>query len=128
MADTVTSTDLLDSDRYYIVQLTNESDGTGEAAVKKVDVSAIEGAPSLVSIEEIWYSTQGMAVELHWDATADVLAWVLPADRMGHIDFGSFGAIKNNAGSGVTGDVMLTTIGAGAGDSYNVVLICKKNA
>ena len=35
MADAVTSTTLLDSDRLAIIQLTNTSDGTGESAVVK---------------------------------------------------------------------------------------------
>ena len=42
MADAVTSTTLLDSDRLAIIQLTNTSDGTGESAVVKVDVSALQ--------------------------------------------------------------------------------------
>ena len=35
MADAVTSTTLSDSDRSAVIQLTNTSDGTGEAAVKR---------------------------------------------------------------------------------------------
>jgi hypothetical protein len=42
MADAATSTTLLDGDRLAIIQLTSTSDGTGESAVKKVDVSALQ--------------------------------------------------------------------------------------
>ena len=44
MADAVTSTTILDSDKDFIVQLTNVSDGTGESAVAKVDVSALKSS------------------------------------------------------------------------------------
>ena len=41
MADTVTSQTIQDGERVAVLKFTNESDGTGEAAVKKVDVSAL---------------------------------------------------------------------------------------
>ena len=41
MADTVTSQTIQDGERVAILKFTNESDGTGEASVKKVDVSAL---------------------------------------------------------------------------------------
>ncbi len=127
MADTVTSTTILDGRREVIIQLTNESDGTGESAVTKVDVSALSPPATSLEIEAIWYSTQGMSVELHWDATTDVLAWTVPADQTDYLDFCYFGGIQNNAGAGVTGDINLTTIGHTAGDTYNIVLKLKKN-
>ena len=39
MADTVTSQTIQDGGRTAILKFTNESDGTGESSVKKVDVS-----------------------------------------------------------------------------------------
>ena len=41
MADTVTSQTIQDGERVAILKFTNESDGTGESSVKKVDVSAL---------------------------------------------------------------------------------------
>ena len=75
MADAVTSTTLSDSDRSAVVQLTNLSDGTGESAVTKIDVSALapkstDGTPCTgVRLAKIVYSTFGMSVKLLWDAT-----------------------------------------------------------
>jgi hypothetical protein len=46
MADAVTSTTIQDGEKDFIVQLTNVSDGTGESAVKKVDVSALSARKS----------------------------------------------------------------------------------
>jgi hypothetical protein len=41
MADAVTSQTIQDGEKTAIVKFTNVSDGTGESAVKKVDVSAL---------------------------------------------------------------------------------------
>ena len=41
MADAVTSQTIVDGDRYAVIKLTNVSDGTGESAVTKVDVSSL---------------------------------------------------------------------------------------
>ena len=42
MADAVTSQTIQDSQTTAVLKFTNVSDGTGESAVKKVDVSALE--------------------------------------------------------------------------------------
>jgi hypothetical protein len=41
MADAVTSQTIQDGEKRAILKFTNASDGTGESAVKKVDVSAL---------------------------------------------------------------------------------------
>lgn len=120
----VTSATLLDSTKNVTMAFTGED---SEAAVLKVDVSALNGAPSRVSIEKIKWATQGMAVNILWDATTDVIAWVLPPDSAGEIDFCDIGGLKNNAGSGITGDIMFTTVGHAAGDTYSIILCMKKS-
>ena len=132
MADAVTSTTLMDSDRVAIIQLTNTSDGTGEAAVKKIDVSALSDsstgqACTGVRLAKIVYSTFGMSVKLLWDATTDTICWDLNADYTTDEDFTEFGGIRNTAGSGKTGDIMLTTTGHTNGDSYVIVLTLYKD-
>jgi hypothetical protein len=132
MADAVTSTTLMDSDRVAIIQLTNTSDGTGEAAVKKIDVSALSDsstgqACTGVRLAKIVYSTFGMSVKLLWDATTDTICWDLNADYTTDEDFTEFGGIRNTSGSGKTGDIMLTTTGHSDGDSYVIVLTLYKD-
>ena len=132
MADAVTSTTLMDSDRVAIIQLTNTSDGTGEAAVKKVDVSALSDsstgqACTGVRLAKIVYSTFGMSVKLLWDATTDTICWDLNENYTDSEDFTEFGGIRNTAGSGKTGDIMLTTTGHTNGDSYVIVLTLYKD-
>ena len=69
----------------------------------------------------------GMSVKLLWDATTDVLALHLPADYSDSLDLSEFTGLKNNAGSGITGDIMLTTVGHSSGDAYTVILKMTKN-
>ena len=128
MADAVTSQTIQDGARHVVMSFTNVSDGTGEAAVKKVDVSALQTDPmtgkacSTVVIQSVWFSTLGMSVKLLWDADTDVLAVHLLADYADTLDMSEFTGLTNNAGTGVTGDIMLTTVGHGSGDAYTVVL------
>lgn len=132
MADAVTSQTIIDGERTAVMKFTNVSDGTGESAVTKVDVSALStnrlGAScTSVQINKVWYVTAGMGVNILFDATADVLAMGLPADSEGTLDFSSFTGIPNNAGAGKTGDIQFTTVGHTLGDTYMVVLELIKN-
>tara|TARA_A100001515_G_scaffold32047_1_gene24941 strand:- start:1619 stop:2026 length:408 start_codon:yes stop_codon:yes gene_type:complete len=128
MADAVASQTIQDGPRKAIFKFTNVSDGTGESAVKKIDVSALTADPmtgaacTKVTIEKIWYSTIGMGVKIFFDASTDVLAWQLNADYADELDFSEFNGIPNNAGSGVTGDIMFTTVGHSNNDVYTVCL------
>lgn len=131
MADAVTSQTILDGERLFIGKFTNISDGTGETAVVKIDVSALNPnaagqACNGVKINKIWAQTQGMAVDILWDATADALCETIPENQFYLMDYSSFGGFPNNAGAGKTGDVSFTTVGAAAGDRYTITLECIK--
>lgn len=126
MADAVATQILADSRKNAILKFTNVSDGTGESAVVKVDVSALNGAPAEVRIDKIWYSTMGMSVQILFDATTDVVAWLLPQDMSDTLDFREFGGINNNSGAGKTGDILFTTVGDDSGDTYTIILWCSK--
>lgn len=131
MADAVATQIIVDNSRRAIMKFTNISDGVGESAVLKVDVSALspqDGAPcTSVSIEKIEAITFGMGVDILWDATTDVVALTLGTDQFQTFDFTRFGGLPNNAGAGVTGDIMFTTVGQVAGDRYTIVLEMLKN-
>ena len=127
MADTVTSQTIQDSERKAVLKFTNVSDGTGESAVAKVDVSALAAnsagtACTSVTVSKIWWQCVGMGVQLLNDATTDTLIIALSPDSNGMHDYTPFSGIPNNAGSGKTGDVQFTTIGASSGDTYTVIL------
>ena len=77
MADSVTSQTLIDGERAVIMKFTNISDGTGESAVLKVDVSALTSSASgaacdRVTVTKIYIASHGMEVRMFWDASTDV--------------------------------------------------------
>lgn len=138
MADTVTSNVIANTRTRYVVHLTNVSDGTGEAAVIKVDKSTLvasDGAePASLDIERVDYCVNGMAVTLAWDHTTDDTALVLAGN--GGIDFrgvgvvpdldGGVGNLRDPRSAGGTGDLLLTTTGHTAGDTYDITLWLRK--
>jgi len=131
MADAVTSQVIFDGSKTAVMKFTNISDGTGESAVIKVDVSALtsyQGTPcTSVNLIRLDAMTVGMGVDILWDATTDVVCYTIGADQFITFDFERFGGLSNNAGAGKTGDVLFTTVGATAGDRYTVVLEMTKN-
>ena len=127
MADAVTTQTIIDGERNCVMKFTNVSDGSGESAVAKVDVSALasnsEGeACSEVRVLRVSHAIVGMSVQLFFDATSNVLFMELAESSNGHMEFGEFGGIPNNAGSGKTGDILFTTKGHSSGDTYSIVL------
>ena len=127
MADAVASQTILAGERLAVLRFTNVSDGTGESNVAKVDVSALAAnsagkSCTEVSIQRIYWACIGMSVRLDFDATTNVLAIGLPADSTGDEYYDSFTGIPNNAGTGKTGDILFTTTGASANDTYMVIL------
>ena len=138
MADAVTSQTLSDGDKTAVMKFTNISDGSGESSVKKVDVSALATSTrngsscTRVHITQIWYMISGMRIDLEWDASSNVKALILGGGvtmepTMGHLDFRSFGGIKNNAGGGITGDIDLTTLHHTSNDAYTIILELSKS-
>ncbi len=131
MADLVAAQTILDGERLYIAKFTNISDGTGETAVVKINVStlAVNGwgcACNGVKINKIWATTHGMEVRILWDATTDLFTWLVPQNTNYLMDFSSFGGLQNNGGTGVNGNVLFTTADASSGDMYTIVIECLK--
>jgi len=68
MADAVATQTIQDGQKMVVQKFTNVSDGTGESAVVKVDVSALAAnargdACTGVTIEKIWWQCIGMKVQ-----------------------------------------------------------------
>ena len=132
MADAVTATTVEDGPKEAIFYLTNTSDGTGESAVTKVDVSELSSlqdgtACTGVRVKRITFTNVEMGVKLLWDATTDVIAAELPADYSDTLDYSDMSGLPNVAASGGnTGDIQLTTVGHSNGDTYSIVLHCLK--
>lgn len=129
MADAVSTKVLFNGDRRLSLQLMNVSDGTGEASVVKVDKSAYTGPnglePSCFVVEKIEYDVTSMRVVLSFDRTTDATFAVLQGQ--GELCYKKVGGLKDSD-TGDTGDILLTTTGAAAGDGYNIILhLIKKN-
>jgi len=114
--------------RKWTVQLTGISDGTGEAAVRKVDISTLflpnGGTPAKSIIERIEGDSSGYtALRLYWDRTPAENIAVIGGDGNFCLDYTEQGGNVDPGESGDgTGDIMLTTTGYTSGDSYNIKL------
>ena len=137
MADAVTSQTIEDGGKNLVMKFTNISDGTGESAVAKIDVSAVDTEPSTgaacsrVTLQRIWFSNIGMGFKLHWKATSNMFICQAPKDWSDTWDFTdssiTLPGIPNNAGSGVNGDLLLTTNDHTSGDTYSVIVWALKH-
>lgn len=112
--------------RKWIAQFTNISDGTGESAVRKINISELflpDGTtPTRSIIEKIEYDAFGFtSIRLYWDRTPAANIAVLAGNNHACIDYTKEGGNVDPGESGDgTGDFMLTASGATSGDSYNV--------
>ena len=131
MADAVATQTLIDGDKKVVQKFTNISDGSGESAVVKVDVSALAtnsrgDACTGVVIEEIWWQCIGMKVQILWNASTNVFCIELGENQSGNHDYTKFGGLPNNAGSGKDGDVLFTTVGHTSADTYTIIMSMRK--
>lgn len=114
------------SKRTYCARFTNVSDGTGEAAVVKVDLSALIGpngrAPLSTSVMEMRWNIQGFtSVRLFWAHTTPDEITVLSGN--GYVDYTDFGGLADPRTAGGTGNITITTAGAAAGATYDISLV-----
>lgn len=129
MADAVAVTTITDNFDTLVVHLTNICDGTGEAAVKKVDKSAFlapgNAEPSALHLVSARWCIYGFTnVQLVWDHDTDVLLMAMAGS--GYEDFGKYGGMKADTGTGGAGDVLLTTVNNVAGNTYDITLCFRK--
>ena len=107
--------EIIDSDFEYFLKATTT--GTNSAA-SLLDVSDAEGAATnpRVSITGVAWSVAAQT-DILWDATSNIVALSLSGSgKMGFAD--GMPSIPNNAGSGITGDVLITN-----GTSVGTILI-----
>lgn len=118
----------------YVIHLTCVSDATGETAVTKVDKSTLFSTagiePVALNVHRLEANVAGFnAVRLYWDHTTAQTIAVLGA---GHtvLDFTGQGlpsldfslALLDPQTAGGTGDILLTSLGAAANASYDILL------
>lgn len=136
MADTVSTNTIINGaasggSKRAIVHLTGISDGTGETNVVKVDRSAmiLPGtaiAPTKLHVASIRWNIQGFQyIKLVWDHTADDTISLLSGN--GYENYETYGGLRdpntsNDAVTGAIGDIILTSIGAANGATYDITL------
>jgi hypothetical protein len=119
----------MDSAKRATIQIHLASDGAAGELTDEVlvDVSTLSPAPSKVTVEQIWWDLVAFDLRLEFDASTDTILWKLGAGE-GYQDFRSFGGIKDNTGSGSTGDIMGTTNGfTAAGDEGTLLIVVRKD-
>ena len=104
--------EIKDSDFEYYLKLTTTSTNS---AASILDVSAAEGAatdPRVSIVGCAW--TVSSQTDILWDASSNIVALSLNGSgKMGFAD--GMPAIPNNAGGGITGDVLITNGSASVG-------------
>ena len=113
--------ELYDSDFITTIKVTTTSTNS---AVQILDASDLEGAATdpRVSIVACQWTT-GNQTDLLFDATSNVVALSLNGNGTFNVGAQTLPTIANNAGSGVTGDILLTNSSASVG---TIILKVKK--
>lgn len=134
MPDAITSLDAFIGKELLVRRITNISDGTGEASAIKVTrstfVSSLPSgaAPTKFGLEELWYSIQGFtSVRLFWDNAAPEVMALMAAGNGMRCSSGLRGVsgLLLPSGSGGTGNITLSTAGAAAGATYDILMVLK---
>ncbi len=125
VADIVNTQVVYNGFRRYSVHLTNESDGTGESAVTKIDISTLTvadgGVATYMTIDWIEYAVSGFNyVVLEFDATTNDEIGVLKGQSV--LDWEAKGGLTDPKSTGTTGDIILTTDGGSNGASYDITI------
>ena len=113
--------ELYDSDFITTIKVTTTSTNS---AVQILDASDLEGAatdPRVSIVACQW--TVGNQTDILFDATSNVVALSLNGNGTFNVGGQTLPSIPNNAGSGVTGDILLTTGSASVG---TIILKVKK--
>ncbi len=126
MAITATQQIIANGPRNLVLKYTFAGTDGDAAAVKLVDVSALDAGIGVngLTLMSAQYGLSGYSCELLWDATTDLSIINFPTDQAGSLDFSKFGGIKNNAGTGATGDVMFTSTGYLDADGGGFIYLC----
>jgi hypothetical protein len=122
MANALATQILVDGARNAVVKITGVVDTADITATDVVDPASFTPTPTRLRIDKITYSVEGgLAVRLWWDASSDVLiASLTDSSEIGARDYGG---LINNAGSGITGKIQLTTEGWAGGAVYSFTVV-----
>tara|TARA_R110002126_G_scaffold286158_1_gene437629 strand:- start:44 stop:442 length:399 start_codon:yes stop_codon:yes gene_type:complete len=127
----VTTDILVDGIKTAVVKFTGRvhTSTTGaEAAVVKVDASALSPVPTNIKIQRLWYTSTVLGTYLEFaGGTTNGIAVAIPDSSSGYLDFRAFGGIKDNSTGTASNDITLTTgITLAVGMSYSIIVEVSK--
>ena len=131
MANTISAKVVLDGQRKIVLEYDILGDGSGEETdTVLIDFSTLSIPNRMdytnIAIERIIWVFSGFSAYLSWDATTNVRFLELNANNGGYDFTAAGGPLTSNAGTGATGDVVITTAGLGAGDHGTIRIEGKK--
>jgi hypothetical protein len=135
MADTVTSQKLKDHAAAWAYKFTNESDGTGETNVLKVDVSGLtsvansSASDQRLTINKLTWSIAGAnsKVKLMWSGDEpNTIAYLSGSGTMDLVT--NLTSPITNSIANTNGDLYLSTAGFVGGSGYTIIVEGKKTA
>ncbi len=124
MVDAVFVKTLRNTDSEAAFFMGSVSDGTGESAIQKVDISALTMAAAKVTITKLIWGCQGMGVKVLFDHNTDDAVAILAG--MGHLSDEKEAPIQDPGSAGGTGDILFTTFGQAAGTGYGIYMEIRK--
>ena len=130
MALTITKQTIIDGSRNLVVKIHLLGDSNDVTATLLINVSDYSsptpGVGASVKVMRIVSSLEAFHCTLLWDADTDVSFVDIP-DGNHDQDFSKEGGLVNNAGTGITGDIMLTTRGIGVEEGTFVLHMKKRD-
>ena len=130
MAVTATAQTIHDGARNLVVKLQLVGDGSDVTALQVINASAysnpVPGVGASLKLMKVVWALDSFIATLLWDADSDIEFLTLQGEGM--MDYTDIGGLINNAGTGITGDIMMTTVGNAAGEDGTIVLHMKKRA
>jgi hypothetical protein len=124
MTNTVTSRVLSGSpsDRNVYILVNIASDGSEETDLVVYDNSALINDVAKGKLLEVYASGSSCQLTLEWDQGTDSPIVSFDPAYTGYIDFRGPRGVSNPAGSGATGDIVLTTANLDNGDVVTLML------
>lgn len=129
MANIVNKRTLQDGVKKTVTHVYIRGDGTGQETNNIiVDVSALSPAATKVDIECVKAYLNACSAYLSWNAAADVEVVAIPEGHSERNYLEEAELLTNNAGAGVDGDILLTTVGLAAGSLLELIIVTRKVA
>lgn len=113
MAHTLTTQILEQGMKFVVIKVNIKGDGASGELAKEILFDASAYSLKIKNkLCDISYVLNGFSAELFWDATTDVPLLSLAKDfHFKECFIREMGGLRNNAGDGVTGDILISTLG-----------------